>query len=126
MLRPVIDEQVDHTKWVIMRYPNNSMAQLSNMSLEAFENFYYDMCTLDYAKMSEAMDPLVDLMNRTDKVRIVSPGTDLTFSIKGNSCDQMRGRVQYPRRRGLHRTGKNSVNGVISYNTVSLEQGLHL
>ena len=46
----------------------------SNMSLEAFENFYYDVCTLDYAKMSEAMDPLVDLMNRTDKVLIVSPG----------------------------------------------------
>ncbi len=72
MLRPVIDQRVDHTKWVIMRYPNNSMAQLSGMSLEAFEDFYYDVCTLDYAKMSEAMDPLVDLMNRTDKVRIVS------------------------------------------------------
>ncbi len=52
ILRPVIDERVDNTKWVIMRYPNNSMAQLANMSLEAFENFYYDVCTLDYAKMS--------------------------------------------------------------------------
>ena len=123
MLRPVIDERVDHTKWVIMRYPNNSMAQLSNMSLEAFENFYYDVCTLDYAKMSEAMDPLVDLMNRTDKVRIVSPGTDLTFSIKGIPAIKCVGECNIPDGEVYTAPVKNSVNGVISYNTVSLEQG---
>ena len=123
MLRPVIDERVDHTKWVIMRYPNNSMAQLSNMSLEAFENFYYDVCTLDYAKMSEAMDPLVDLMNRTDKVRIVSPGTDLTFSIKGIPAIKCAGECNIPDGEVYTAPVKNSVNGVISYNTVSLEQG---
>ena len=95
ILRPVIDERVDNTKWVIMRYPNNSMAQLANMSLEAFENFYYDVCTLDYAKMSAAMDPLVDLMNRTDKVRIVAPGNGSDIFDKGDSCDQMCRRVQY-------------------------------
>ena len=123
MLRPVIDERVDHTKWVIMRYPNNSMAQLSNMSLEAFENFYYDVCTLDYAKMSEAMDPLVDLMNRTDKVRIISPGTDLTFSIKGIPAIKCAGECNIPDGEVYTAPVKNSVNGVISYNTVSLEQG---
>ena len=123
MLRPVIDERVDHTKWVIMRYPNNSMAQLSNMSLEAFENFYYDVCTLDYAKMSEAMDPLVDLMNRTDKVRIVSPGTDLTFSIKGIPAIKCAGECNIPDGEVYTAPVKNSVNGVISYNPVSLEQG---
>ena len=70
ILRPVLDYRVNHTKWVVLRYPNNAMSQLANMSLEAFENFYFDVCTLDYKKMSSAMDPLVELMNRTDKVRI--------------------------------------------------------
>ena len=123
MLRPVIDERVDHTKWVIMRYPNNSMAQLSGMSLEAFEDFYYDVCTLDYAKMSEAMDPLVDLMNRTDKVRIVSPGTDLTFSIKDIPAIKCAGECNIPDGEVYTAPVKDSVNGVISYNTISLEQG---
>lgn len=79
---PVLDYRVNKTKWVILRYPNPSMAQLSNKSQEAFEDFYFNVCTLDYKKMSKAMDPLVDLMNKTDKVRLVGPGTDLTFSIK--------------------------------------------
>lgn len=123
ILRPVIDERVDNTKWVIMRYPNNSMAQLANMSLEAFENFYYDVCTLDYAKMSAAMDPLVDLMNRTDRVRIVAPGTDLTFSIKGIPAIKCAGECNIPDGEVYTAPVKDSVNGVISYNTVSQEQG---
>ena len=123
MLRPVIDERVDHTKWVIMRYPNNSMAQLSNMSLEAFENFYYDVCTLDYAKMSEAMDPLVDLMNRTDKVRIVSPGTDLTFSIKGIPAIKCAGECNIPDGEVYTAPVRDSINGVITYNTPSEYNG---
>ena len=80
--RPVLDQRVNKTKWVILRYPNASMAQLSNSSLEAFEDFYFDVCTLDYKKMSKSMDSLVDLMNKTDKVTIKGPGTDLSFSIK--------------------------------------------
>ena len=54
------------------------------MSTEAFEDFYFEVCNLDYSKMSAAMDSLVELMDKTDKVRLVGPGTDLTFSIKGH------------------------------------------
>ena len=74
--------RVPHTKWVVLRYPTNSMAQSANTSLEAFEDFYFDVCTLDYSKMSKAMDSMVALMNRTDKVRMTGKGTNITFSIK--------------------------------------------
>ena len=77
------DRRVAHTRWVILRYPTPSMSQLASMSTEAFEDYFFDVCCLDYQKMSNAMNPLVDLMNRTDKVRIVAKDTDLTFSIKG-------------------------------------------
>ena len=40
-----------HTKWVVLRWPNASMAQLAGMSTEAFEDFYFHVCNLDYAKM---------------------------------------------------------------------------
>ena len=123
ILRPVLDERVNNTKWAIMRYPNSSMAQLAEMSTEAFEDFYYDVCTLDYAKMSEAMDPLVDLMNRTDKVRLVAPETDLTFSIKGIPAVKCDGKYNIPDGEVYTAPVKDSMNGVISYNTVSQYQG---
>ena len=65
------DIRVPHTKWVVLRYPTNSMAQSAHTSLEDFEDFYFNVCNLDYGKMSNAMDNLVDLMNRTDKVRLI-------------------------------------------------------
>ncbi len=78
--KPVHSEiRVKGTKWVVLRYPNDSMAQLSNSSTEAFEDFYFNVCNLDYSKMSKAMDALVELMNKTDRVRITGPGTDLSF-----------------------------------------------
>ncbi|MBU4450569.1 MAG: aminopeptidase, partial [Actinobacteria bacterium] len=78
----VTEERVNNTKWVVLRYPNNSMAQLANTSLESFEDFYFNVCNLDYSKMSKAMDKLVGLMNKTDEVHIKGEGTDFSFSIK--------------------------------------------
>ena len=59
------------------------MSQLAGTSTEKFEEFYFNVCNLDYSKMDKAMDALVELMNKTDKVRIVAKDTDLEFSIKG-------------------------------------------
>ena len=122
-LRPVQDYRVNHTKWVVLRYPNNAMAQLAHTSLEAFEDFYFDVCNLDYAKMSKAMDPLVELMNRTDKVRLTGPGTDLTFSIKGIGAIKCDGGKNIPDGEVYTAPVKDSMNGTISYNTHSEEQG---
>ena len=123
ILRPVQDYRVNHTKWVVLRYPNNSMAQLANTSLEAFEDFYFDVCNLDYAKMSKAMDKLVDVMEKTDKVQIKGPGTDLTFSIKGIGAVKCSGERNIPDGEVYTAPVLESMNGRISYNTVSEEHG---
>lgn len=120
---PTSEERVNHSKWVVLRYPTNSMAQLSNTSKEAFEDFYFNVCTLDYGKMSKAMDNLVELMEKTDKVRITSPGTDLTFSIKGIPAIKCPGDCNIPDGEVFTAPVKDSMNGVISYNTVSANQG---
>lgn len=123
LTRPTLDYRVNETKWVVLRYPNNSMAQLANTSLESFEDFYFDVCTLDYKKMSNAMDALVDLMNRTDKVQIKGPGTDLTFSIKDIPAVKCDGERNIPDGEVYSAPVKDSMNGTISYNTPSEEQG---
>ena len=122
-LLPVLDYRVNKTKWVILRYPNYSMAQMAGTSLDSFSDFYYDVCTLDYAKMSKAMDNLVELMNKTDKVRLVGPGTDLTFAIKGIGAVKCDGLRNIPDGEVYSAPVKDSMNGIISYNTPSLEQG---
>lgn len=123
IMSPVLDERVDHTKWVILRYPNGSMAQLSRMSEEAFEDFFFNVCTLDYAKMAKAMDPLVDLMNRTDRVHILGPDTDLTFSIQGIPAVKCAGECNIPDGEVYTAPVRDSMNGYIHYNTQSLEAG---
>lgn len=120
---PVLRYRVDKTKWVILRYPTEGMSQLASMSTEAFEDFYFDVCTLDYAKMDRAMDALQSLMNRTDKVRIVGGNTDLTFSIKGIGAVKCSGLRNIPDGEVYSAPVKNSVNGVIQYNTPTSYQG---
>lgn len=121
--QPVLDYRVNETKWVVLRYPNESMAQLAGTSLESFEDFYFEVCTLDYAKMSKAMDSLVELMNSTDRVHIKGPGTDLTFSIKDIPAIKCAGEMNIPDGEVYTAPVRESMNGVISYNTPSEEQG---
>lgn len=117
------DIRVAKTKWVVLRYPNASMAQLSNMSQEAFEDYYYKVCNLDYSKMSKAMDALVERMNRTDKVRITGAGTDISFSIQGIPAIKCAGEMNIPDGEVYTAPVKHSINGVIQYNTPSPYQG---
>jgi len=117
------DIRVPKTRWVVLRYPNAAMAQLSNSSTDAFEDFYFQVCNLDYSKMGEAMKPLVALMNRTDKVNIKGPGTDLTFSIKGIPAVPCAGELNIPDGEVYTAPVKDSINGKLSYNTPSVYQG---
>ncbi len=122
--RPVhLDYRVNHTRWVVLRYPNPAMAQSANMSTEQFEDFYYRVCTLDYARMAEAIVPLRERMEATDKVRIKGPGTDLTFSIRGIGVVPCEGRRNIPDGECFTAPVRDSVNGTITYNTPSLYLG---
>jgi aminopeptidase len=99
------------------------MAQAAGMSTEAFEDLYFQVCTMDYAKMARAMAPLEKRMARTDRVRLVSPGTDLTFSIKGIGAKMCKGDRNIPDGEVFSCPVKKSVNGVIQFNTPTIYSG---
>ena len=115
--------RVPMTKWVVMRYPTPGMAQMASMSTEAFEDFYFNVCNLDYSRMGRAMEVLKALMERTDRVDILGPGTDLHFSIKGIPASPCAGHMNLPDGEVYTAPVKDSVNGVITYNTPSPEGG---
>jgi aminopeptidase len=123
LLKPVLEHRVNKTKWVVLRWPSPSMAQLSGMSTEAFEEFFFRVCTLDYARMETAMLPLKRLMDKTDQVHITGPGTDLRFSIKGIPTIACGGQHNIPDGEVFTCPVKDSAEGCIQYNTPTIYQG---
>ncbi|MCA9237864.1 MAG: aminopeptidase, partial [Planctomycetales bacterium] len=115
--------RVPDTKWVVLRYPTESFAQSAGMSTAAFEEFFFEVCTADYAAMAKAQDPLVKRMEEADRVRIVSPGTELEFSIKGIPVRPCNGERNIPDGEVFTAPVRDSINGVISFNTQSRYQG---
>ncbi len=118
------DLRVDKTRWVVLRWPSPSMAQQAEMSTEVFEDFYFRVCTMDYARMSRAMKPLKELMDRTDRVRLVAPGTDLRFSIAGIPAVECDGGRNIPDGEVFTAPVRDSVEGTIAFNTVTIYQGV--
>ncbi|HEX4342086.1 MAG TPA: aminopeptidase [Verrucomicrobiae bacterium] len=121
--RPVQDYRVNKTRWCVLRWPTPSMAQAAGMSTESFENLYFDVCTMDYAKMGRAMLPLLKRMENADKVHIKAPETDLTFSIKGIGAKMCKGDRNIPDGEVFSCPVKNSVNGTIQFNTPTIYSG---
>jgi len=117
------DIRVAKTKWVVLRWPTPSMAQLAGKPTEAFEDFYFDVCTMDYERMSRALVPLLELVEATDRVRIVSPGTDLEFSIAGIDAQPCDGKRNIPDGEVYTAPVRDSIRGTIQYNTPTLYQG---
>src|SRR5947209_2489233 len=122
-MRPVIDWRVQKTKWVVLRWPSPSMAQLAGMSTEAFEDFYFDVCTLHYRKLQPGMKALKALMDKTDSVEIKGPGTDLRFSIKGIGSIICGGDRNIPDGEVFSCPVKDSVQGHVLFNAPTIYQG---
>ena len=123
--KPVhLEQRVKKTRWVVLRYPNNAMAQLAETSQEAFEEFYFQVCCADYARMSEAEELLKRRMEAADRVRLVGPGTELSFSIKGIPVIKCAGKRNIPDGEVFTAPVRDSINGTIQYNTPSLHQGV--
>src|SRR6267143_859664 len=123
-MRPVQDQRVKKTKWVVLRWPTPSMAQLAGMSTEAFEDFYFEVCTLDYRKLLPGMKTLHRLMQKTDRVEIKGPGTDLRFSMKGIPAVICGGDRNIPNGEVFSCPVRDSVEGHVTFNAPSIYQGI--
>lgn len=118
------EERVKNTKWCILRYPNEWLATLAKMSLEEFTDFFYNVCTIDYDKMEEAMEPLKQLLTNTKNVHVIGPGTDLTFSVEGITAEKYFGTYNIPDGEVASCPTKYSTNGYITYNTETIYNGI--
>ncbi len=123
-LRPVLNYRVNKTRWCVLRWPHPAMAQQAGMSTEAFEDFFFKVCLLDYKKLVPTMKRLEDLMSKTKEVHIKGNGTDLRFSMKGLKAIACGGTHNIPDGECFSAPVKTSVEGVIKYNAPTIYQGI--
>ena len=117
------DIRINKRRWVLLNYPSIIDAYKAHMKYDDFYNFSMDVMNVDYASLSEKIKPLKELMEKTDKVRIVGPGTDLSFSIKDLPAIPCCGTANIPDGELYTAPVKTSVNGIITYNTPSPYNG---
>ncbi len=54
--KPLDDVMRKHkNRWALLQWPTEEAAQKAEMSTEAFEDFFFDVCCVDYKAMGEAM-----------------------------------------------------------------------
>src|SRR5215468_3765436 len=123
IIRPVLNQRVNKTRWCVLRWPTPSMAQGAGMSTEAFEDLYFNVCTMNYRRMARAMLPLERRMTRANRVHLKGPGTNLQFSIKGIGAQMCKGDRNIPDGEVFSCPTKTSCNGVIQFNTPTLYSG---
>ena len=123
-MRSVQNYRVNETRWCVLRWPHPAMAQQAGMSTESFENFFFEVCLLNYKKLLQAMKKLEALMSKTNKVLIKGNGTNLEFSMKGLKAIACGGTHNIPDGECFSAPVKNSVNGVIKYNSPTIYQGI--
>lgn len=122
-MRPLLNYRVNKTRWCVLRWPSPSMAQAAAMSTEAFEDLYFDVCTMDYRRMARAMVPLEKRMKKAGRVHLKGPGTDLRFSIKGIGAKMCKGDRNIPDGEVFSCPVRNSLQGRIQFNTPTLYSG---
>lgn len=122
-LKEIHEKKINERKWVLLNYPSPLDAYKAKMEYDEFKKFAFSVMNVDYQAMHEKMKPLKELMEKTDKVRIVAKDTDLTFSIKGMPAIPCVGDKNIPDGELYSAPIKTSVNGKITYNTPSPYNG---
>jgi aminopeptidase len=123
-LKPVhFERRITRTRWCVLRLPGPGMAQQAGMSTEAFETFYFDVCNVDYPRLSRALEPLVELMTAAREVHIEGPDTDLRFSIEEIPVVPCSGQRNIPDGEVFTAPVRNSVEGHVRFNTPTIYQG---
>ena len=117
LAKPFRELLIDHRRWVLFEYPTPGQAQRAGMSFDQYADFVLDVSIVDYQAMQEAAQPLKQLMERTDRVRLTGTGTDLSFSIKGIPAIPCCGEFNLPDGECFTAPVRDSVMGYVTFNT---------
>lgn len=114
ILKKISDERLKK-KWVIFDWPVRDFAEDAGLSLSEFRKFVFDSCIQDWDKLTGMMEKVKKVLDRGNRVRIVSRDTDLTFGIKGRLGDIGNGRHNMPDGEVWTAPEENTAEGYITF-----------
>ncbi len=121
--KPISEAYLKKNNWVLFEYPTNALAQDAEMSLEEFEDFVFNACLIDYAQLTELEKKQKALLDKGKTVRIVGPGTDLSFSIEGRQGILCNGKRNMPDGEVFIAPVETSTEGHIAYDFPAIYSG---
>lgn len=115
--------RINERKWILINYPSPTDAYKAKMSTDSYNEYALDVMVYDYEQMKKDLEPLKELMEKTNMVRIIGVNTDIEFSIKNMPVIPCIGEANLPDGELYTAPVKDSVNGIITYNTPSPYRG---
>lgn len=112
-----ISDILHDKRWVLFEYPTTCGAQNAKMSLEAWEDFVFDSCLVDWEAASKEQEVLKNILEQTNEVRLVADETDLIVDISGQKAVKCCGKQNMPDGEVFTSPKRTGVNGHITFNT---------
>lgn len=115
-LRPAMERVYRHeVPWVGCQYPTDALAQDAGMSTDAFADFLFGACLLDWDAERERMQRHADRFDAAEQVRIVGAGTDVTLSLAGRHMKVDAGGANIPGGEFFGCPVEDSAEGVVHF-----------
>jgi len=113
----MITYRVNNVRWLVTAAPTEYFAVACGMTFPQFEEFYLNVCLVNYNAMTAAVKPLETIMAKAKSVRIFSPNqqTDLIFSIENIGAKACTGIRNIPDGECFTAPVKDSINGIIKF-----------
>jgi aminopeptidase len=109
-------------RWSIAMFPTEAYAQDAEMSVDALADFIFDACLLNepdpvaaWQVVAARQEKLIARLAGKKEIRLVGPGTDLTFSIAGRTFINDDGKKNLPGGEIFTGPVEDSANGTIRY-----------
>ena len=105
----------EQTRWVLVRVPNESLAQQAGMSLDAMMTFFFNATLRDWEGEARQYAAIRDVFQAANAVRILGRDTDLTFSTAGRTYVVGDGHINMPDGEIYTAPVDDSAEGVITF-----------
>ena len=117
-------------RWVYTIFPTSAYASDAEMSLTAFEDFYYGACLADsgdplsnWKQASEETRRLAEWANGRSEVHVTGPGTDIRLGVEGRTFIPCFGDRNMPDGEFFTGPVEDSVEGEVSFHLPAMVGG---
>ena len=122
--RPITDHRVEHTRWLVTKFPTDAQAQEADMSLSEYSDFVFSAINnVNWKKKYKEQEKLAELLSKTKEVHIIGPETDLRLGKAGRKAINAGGDNNMPDGEVFTSVVENQANGFITYTFPAIYMG---